>query len=267
MNKLKRIHLFEFEDLNWFPHWLRRCMTRLIIVMHNLLGTGEKVAGLIAKMLKESNATAIIYLCSGSRGPMPEVLKILNEKYGIDDIHLTLTDLYPDLEAAELLNKQDRNNISYMTTPVDATHIDGRISGLKTMVGSFHHFSPPEAKQILSSAYKSRIPICIFEISDNSTPLWLWWIAIPINFIMALFITLMVRPMSWQQLVFTYLIPIIPVCFAWDGAVSNARTYTLSDLDKLLDEVGSKDYRWKKGTIKGKTKQLYLLGIPENEDG
>lgn len=266
MNKLKRLHLFEFEDLNRFPHWLRQCMTRLIIVMHNLLGTGEKVAGLIAKILKETSSPAIIDLCSGSGGPMPEVLEILNEKHGIDDIHLTLTDLYPDLETAKALNKQGGNNISYMTSPVDATHIDGRINGLRTIVGSFHHFPPPEAKQILSSAYKSRMPICIFEISDNSTPIWLWWIAIPINFIMAFFITPMVRPMSWQQLVFTYIIPIIPVCFAWDGAVSNARTYTLSDLDELLDEVGSKDYRWKKGTVNGKTKHLYLLGIPENEN-
>jgi hypothetical protein len=63
--------------------------------------------------------------------------------------------------------------------------------------------------------------------------------------------------MSWQQLVFTYIIPIIQICFAWDGAVSNARTYTLSDLDKLLHGLETSTYRWEKGTIEGKTSQVY----------
>jgi hypothetical protein len=78
----------------------------------------------------------------------------------------------------------------------------------------------------------------------------------------ALFITPVVRPLTWQQLVFTYIIPIIPLCFAWDGAVSNARTYTLNDIDELLKDIEADDYKWEKGKIKGKTTKLYLLGLP-----
>ena len=68
--------------------------------------------------------------------------------------------------------------------------------------------------------------------------------------------------MSWQQIIFTYLIPILPFGFAWDGAVSNARTYTLSDLDELL--VGLKDdgYIWEKGIVEGKIPSMYLIGKP-----
>lgn len=262
---MKRIHLFEFEDFAWFPQWLRRCMTRLILVMHDILGTGKKVAGLLAKILRESNSLNIIDLCSGSGGPMPEVLQILYDKYNMENVNLTLTDLYPDLETAKNINNQKGDNIKYLTTPVDATDINARTDGVRTMIGSFHHMSPQNARNILVSAQKSRNPICIFEISDNSTPIWLWWIAFPINFIMTFFITPMVRPMSWQQLFFTYIIPIIPICFAWDGAVSNARTYTLNDLDEILDKVESdnNDYKWEKGAIEGKTRQLYLLGIPK----
>ena len=36
---MKRIQLFELEDYPWFPHWLRACLTRLMVVMHQLLGT------------------------------------------------------------------------------------------------------------------------------------------------------------------------------------------------------------------------------------
>lgn len=259
---MKRIHLFEFEDFSWFPEWLRRCMTRLIMVMHRLLGTSDKVAELIAEVLRESNSSRILDLCSGSGGPMPEVLNILRDRHGMQNLELTLTDLYPDNETATKLNQQNGNHISYLTNPVDATQIDGQMSGVRTMVGSFHHFAPLEAKNILHTAQDSRNPIVIFEISDNAPPIWLWWIAFPINFIMTFFITPMVRPMSWQQLVFTYIIPIIPICFAWDGAVSNARTYTLSDLDKMLNEIKSEDYHWEKDIIEGKTNQIYLIGMP-----
>lgn len=259
---MKRIHLFEFEDFAWIPGWLRRCTTRLILVMHNLLGTSDKVTELVAKVLKNTRSSTILDLCSGSGGPMPEVLQILHDKHGMHNISLTLTDLYPDLKAAEAFNSQDGNNINYVITPVDATQLKDEMGGLRTMIGSFHHMPPREAKKILTAAEKSREPILVFEISDNSTPTVLWWIAFPINFIMTFFITPMVRPMSWQQLVFTYLIPIIPICFAWDGAVSNARTYTLNDLDELLRSIESSNYEWEKGTIEGKTNQIYLLGLP-----
>lgn len=259
---MKRIHLFEFEDFAWFPEWLRRCMTRLILVMHHLLGTSEKVADLLAKVLKLSKSSTILDLCSGSGGPMPEVLQILHDKYGIQNLSLILTDLYPDSITAEIYNSENGNNIRYLTTPVDATLLDDQRSGIRTIIGSFHHMSPDEARKILTSVQKSGEPICVFEVSDNSTPTGLWWIAFPINFIMTFFITPMVRPMTWQQLVFTYIIPIIPICFAWDGAVSNARTYSLNDLDELLNGISSHNYKWEKGTIEGKTNQIYLLGLP-----
>ena len=79
---------------------------------------------------------------------------------------------------------------------------------------------------------------------------------------MSFFVTLKVRPVSWQQIVFTYLIPIIPLVFAWDGAVSNVRTYTLNDLDELLRQVPSENYVWEKGTTDGRMKQLYMTGYP-----
>ena len=119
------------------------------------------------------------------------------------------------------------------------------------------------AKSILKNARESGQPICIYEISDNSTPKAIWWIAIPFAFLMTFFVTPMVRPMSWQQLVFTYLIPLIPLFIAWDGAVSNARTYSREDIDILLEGLKSKSYSWETGTIKGKGgNKMYLLGLP-----
>lgn len=35
---MKKIQLFEFEDFNWFPNWIRACMAKLIVVMHGVFG-------------------------------------------------------------------------------------------------------------------------------------------------------------------------------------------------------------------------------------
>ena len=259
---MKRIHLFEFEDYSWFPNWLRKCLTRMMVVMHNMLQTSEEMAELVHRGLKHSDTNTIIDLCSGSGGPMPKVLTILRKKYGVENPKLLMTDLFPNKEYAAKVNSENNGEITYSTEPVDAANVDAHKKGLRTMVGSLHHMKPEVARQILKNALDSKQPICTFEISDNSFPTMIWWIAIPINIITALVVSLLARPMTWQQIVFTYLIPIIPITFVWDGAVSNARTYTLDDMDVLLEGLESDDYTWEKGVIKGKSKKVYLLGLP-----
>ncbi len=71
--------------------------------------------------------------------------------------------------------------------------------------------------------------------------------------------------MTWQQIFFTYIVPVIPVSVAWDAAVSNVRTYTLKDLEELTAGLDH-GYRWESGAIAGRTpgKMLYLLGYPSS---
>lgn len=122
---------------------------------------------------------------------------------------------------------------------------------------------PGAARRILQDAKEKHQAICVFEFSDNSFPLGLWWVALPLNFLMALFITPFARPVTVKQLFFTYVVPVIPFCFAWDGAVSNAPTYTLGDMATLLEGMQSDDYTWETGLISGKAKKLYLLDLPK----
>nr|WKN37514.1 hypothetical protein K4G66_02170 [Tunicatimonas sp. TK19036] len=262
---MKRIHLFEFEDLPWFPHWLRQCMTRYIVAMHRLLGTRTMLANLIERALKHTNATHIIDLCSGSGGPMLDVAETLRNQHNLPDLKLTLSDLYPNQEAAAQLKQQGDPNTTYLTTPINAADLDPEWPGVRTLVCSMHHMRPQTAHDILKNAQEAHQPICVFEISDNSVPTQLWWLALPMGFLMTFLITPLVRPMTWRQLVFTYLIPILPALIAWDGSVSNVRTYTLDDMDILLEGLKTDQYRWEKGSIKGKGgPKLYLLGLPQN---
>lgn len=259
---MKRIHLFEFEDQPWFPNWIRTCITRYIVTIHKLLGSAEVLADLIARALKHASSPRVVDLCSGSGGPLMDVIPILKEKHGVEGLSITFTDLYPNLAAARAINGQGMPGVSYLTTPVDAARLGTDQPGVRSMVCSMHHMKPEVARSILQDARDARQPICIFEISDNSQPLWTLLISVPLNIIMVLLVTPWVRPMSWRQLVFTYLIPILPLVIAWDGAVSNVRTYTLEDMGELLKGLESPDYLWEKGLIEGRGKKLYLLGLP-----
>lgn len=240
---MKRIHLFEFEDFPWFPKWIRVCMTRFIVAMHRLVGSSNELAKLTARALKHTDSSKIFDLCSGSGGPMLEVAEILKNKYGVKDLTLTFSDLYPNLETAHMINGQSNPNLSYLTTPVNASNLDEDKKGVRTMICSMHHMKPEVARCILQNAKEAHQPICIFEMSDNSFPIWIWWIAIPSNFLMTFFVTPMIRPVTWPQIVFTYIIPILPFFIAWDGAVSNARTYSLDDMEELLKDLQADDYK------------------------
>ena len=44
---MKRIQLVEFEDFKWFPTIWRSTMTKLIVVLHKILGTKEVITDLL----------------------------------------------------------------------------------------------------------------------------------------------------------------------------------------------------------------------------
>jgi hypothetical protein len=233
------------------------------MTFHKMLGTADLLLPLVKRGLQYTDTNVILDLCSGSGSPMIEVFQKLKKSSESSDLKLILSDLYPNQSAADQFNKVNNQYIEYITSPVNASDVNKKLKGLRTMVSSMHHMKPNAARQILKNAKESKQSILIFEISDNSPPIFLWWLAIPFAFVISLFVTPMVRPMSWNQLVFTYLIPILPLFIAWDGAVSNARTYTLEDMEILIQGLSDENYQWEKGKIKGKGgSKVYLLGIP-----
>ncbi len=268
---MKRVQLFEFEDFSWFPTWLRTCMTNLIVVLQKLMGIADVLADLIEGVLRENKLEHIVDLGSGSGGAMPEVLAKLRKRKRLEDIQLLMTDLYPNATFIQKFNQDPSDQIRYSETAIDATNFAQMPKGLKTMVNSFHHMPPKVARKILTSAEENKQAILIYEMAENKIPLLVWWFLLPVSLLivmlMALLMTPFVRPLTWRQLVFTYLIPIIPICYAWDGQASLPRMYAFQDIDELLSGLGSDEYKWEKGHAKkanGKKMGTYLLGFPVN---
>lgn len=267
---MKRIQLFEFEDFAWFPSFMRISMTKLIVVLHNMTKMNEVLVTLVEKAVDRTGASQIVDLGSGAGGAMPKVKEQLNKEEAYAKINILLTDLYPNKGAIDHVNSLKVEGLSYHPDAVNAFHLENVPKGLKTMVNSFHHMPKDNARQILESAYQAKEPILIYEMAENKIPLILWWLFLPIGliilFTMCLFMTPFVKPLTLEQIIFTYLIPIIPIAYAWDGQASYPRMYAYKDYDELLQGLKDDSYDWEVApamNAKGKAQGHYVLGIPK----
>ncbi len=269
---MKRIELFEFEDFNWLPNVIRAGTTNLIVVFHKLMGTAEVVSSLILSVKKSYNFKQIVDLGSGSGGAMPEIFKQISKEN--KNLKLILTDLHPNRHIVEGINKGKNDNMEYFPDSVNAANIGDAPSGLKTMIASFHHMKPEIAKKILISTEANKEPILIYEVAKNTIPTIVWWLFLPVSLIililMSLVMTLFVRPLKFSQILFTYLIPIIPLVYAWDGQASLMRTYTFKDIKDLIGNSDGNEYHWiidDAEKANGKKIGYYIIGYPKTSKG
>ncbi len=77
------------------------------------------------------------------------------------------------------------------------------------------------------------------------------WVCTPFN-----------RPLTWRRVVWTYVLPVVPVIAMWDGLVSNPRTYSVTELRVLVERIESQKFRWRIGRIAsiGPSRVTYLIG-------
>lgn len=262
---MKRIQLFEFEDFAWLPDEIRSSMTRLIVVIHRLMDTKSVLIELLESIRARHPFEQIVDMGSGSGGIMPAVVADLNAN-SPSPTRLVLTDLHPSATYRATIAQQGNPHLHYQEAPLDATQLQTAPEGLKTMICSFHHLPPEAAQQVLRSAQASRQPLLIYEISENKIPLLVWWLFLPlalvITSITALFFTPFTRPLTWRQLLFTYVIPVVPLLYAWDGQASYVRTYSTEDVYELIGPM-VEDYNWTITPVsKGRAMGYAILGMP-----
>jgi len=83
--------------------------------------------------------------------------------------------------------------------------------------------------------------------------------------LMVLLTTPFIRPFRWSRLLWTYLIPVVPLVSLFDGLVSCLRTYSVAELRELVEGLEADDYQWEIGEVKSKANPIpvtYLIGVP-----
>ena len=128
---IRRRQLFEIHDLPWCPSLIRDAITDALhfaTVRHDFYGP---VVPLLKPVLEKLGCREIFDLCSGGSGPVARLGERFAER-GYP-VRITLTDLYPNLDALRKTSEESGGGISYIEQPVDATDVPEGLRGFRTL--------------------------------------------------------------------------------------------------------------------------------------
>jgi hypothetical protein len=259
--KLPRLHLFELEDQPWFPAVIRDLATDYLHFLETKLDLHRPTVPLLGAALRETGLNHVVDLCSGGGGGIASLQKALQSE-GLA-IHFTLTDRFPNLDAFRQAESESSGKIAFEPESVDARSVPSRLRGFRTVFNAFHHFRPSDAISVLKDAARAGQPIGIFELPDRAAHTLIPMLLL--TPLMVLLATPFIRPFRWQRLLWTYLLPLVPLTCWWDGIVSILRAYRPSELEQLAKSVAIERYCWRAGQVPIAStpgRLTYLLGTP-----
>ena len=257
---MRRRQLVELEDLPWFPRVIRDGGTDWLAFMANNTKVFSVVAPKIRRAMEATGTSNVLDLCAGGGGPWPTLAPDLAKS---GPVHVTLSDRFPNIEA--LANARDKSGgqLDFERRSIDAADVPSDLDGVRTMFNAFHHFPPAVARAILVDAVRKGRGIAVFEGANHRG---IALVAIPLQLPAMLLFTPFVRPFRWSRLLFTYVLPLIPLLVLFDGFVSFLRIYGEDELRELVAEVPGHDrFAWDIGstTVPGMgIGLLHLVGIP-----
>lgn len=260
---MRRIHALEWEDLQWFPASWRDFGTDFLKFIATKFNIYKPTLPLMQRCFDKSGQSHWVDLASGGGSGLICLAKDL--KQNNPKLKITLTDFYPNIKAFERLTAEVPNTFSYEKSSVDASQPPKHLqSTIQTIFGAFHHFRPKKARQILQNAVDTNTTIAIFEPVGRNFGSWFSMFITPLN---VLLLTPFIRPFRWSVLPFIYLIPLIPLFMLWDGIASILRTYSESELRKLVSSLENADsYEWEIGKTSGQMPIYYLIGYKINKN-
>lgn len=258
---MRRRHLFEFEDLAWFPKTLRNGTTDFLRFVSMRFDLFKPVTGLLEKALERSGQQTIVDLASGGGGAWGKLAPRLVQRFPRLKVHLT--DWYPNPEGLSMVATRFPDIFVVEEEPVDARAVPRALPGLRTQFLSLHHFRTEDVRAILQNAVDGRQPIAIFEAQKRDWGHLLKFALAPVLFLL---VTPWIRPFRWSRLLFTYLIPLIPLATLWDGCVSVLRTYDAEELRRIIQSLKrTESFEWEIGETASRFATIpYLLGCPRD---
>lgn len=236
---MKRRSLFEFNEADWAPSWLKVLVTDYLSTLTDLTKPFTPQLPLIVRALQQSGDThRIVDLCSGGGGPWRHLAPQIN-RLARHQVSVVLTDKYPSAHADSLASQM--SEVQCYPDSVDAMCVSKAMSGTRTFFNGFHHFEPEAAKAILSDAVDGQEPIVIMEMLQRSYRALIATLLTPL---LVLVLTPLIRPFSWRRIVLTYLLPIAPLVIFWDTLVSVLRCYTPHELRQMCPRQLTHSYDW-----------------------
>ncbi len=260
---MRRVHLFEIAELPGCPRAVREGLTDYLAFAIERGRAYAAAAPLLARALAEPGVrpapgepAAVVDLASGGGGPWRALAGELGAA-GVP-VRVRLTDLFPNRAAYERLAAETGGVITGEPEPVSADAVPPALAGFRTMFSAFHHFAPEAARRVLADAAARGAGIAVFEATRRDARAIVLTLLTPLIVLLA---TPFIRPFRWSRLLWTYLLPAIPLVVLFDGVVSCLRSYTPEELRSLAEGVGGDRWRWETGEAgAGPIPMTYLIG-------
>ncbi|MEZ4889012.1 MAG: hypothetical protein R2779_00195 [Crocinitomicaceae bacterium] len=224
---MRRKQIKQFTNMSWFPQNLKKLMAEFLSWFVLKVNASKPFIPVINKTLEQTGMKKIIYIDLQIGAGLDTVQPFIDKTIEI-----------------KCLDIKDFNTSD---------------KGLYLFVNSFHQLSVEDAKSILKNISESKNPIVVVEGNNDS----LWQIVGMTFFVpmTILFASLFVKPFRFQRIIFTYLIPILPIVTMIDGCIALLKLYNPSDLKELTSQLNN--YTWEMGkNDNGRGgKIIYLTGI------
>ena len=236
---MKRYTGKELHEMAFFPALWRDQLTDFLSFFSIYSGIYSKSLVRIQNILDQKDMPEIYTdLCAGGGIYDWRFVRKLRKKTG-RDLKVRLTDLYPSgrWKLAENLWK---DSVIPVEEPLSAVDAIEKWQGLYVMFSGLHHFSPEELKEMIRSAVRNGRTLAFFDYSQRIWLLrefFLMIFSVPFMILTAPF----VWPFSWKRLLFTWIIPVLPILLFIDGWLSRLRAYRTDELQKIAEEAGLPD--------------------------
>lgn len=225
---MKRKQVFQFSNQKWYPSFLKRDMYEFMTWFVGKVNAAKPFLPVLEEVIGHTQTKTIINIDSKIGAGIETVLPLL--PVGTDVINIEL---------------------DKFTTNKKGTY---------TFINSFHQLVEKRAKYYLSQIAESGNSIAVLEGNNDS----LWQVVgmtifVPLTVILS---APFVQPFRFTRLIFTYLIPILPLITMLDGFLALFMLYNPADLDELVSTIPVKNYTWKSGKADNGRggKIIYLIG-------
>jgi len=218
--------LKELEDYPWFPTSLRKMQLEYV----GWISVQLKLYHPLLKEIIKFPSNHWTDLASGSGWPA-----LYLQKNASDEIHYTLSDLYPDSVSNEV-----KKQLKVECESLNIINFQPQTGKQYSLFNAFHHFSQAQQKQLIKKMKEARASCIIAEVLE---PTLLCFIQVTLAaFILQPLTAWAIRPFSVTRMITTYLIPIQLFTVVWDGWLSVFKSKTAKQYKELACEFADHQY-------------------------
>jgi hypothetical protein len=247
----KRLQLFEFLDLPWVTGWPRQGMLEYLnFLLYRMTEPYKGVDRVMADWAAEAGQSAVLDMGSGGGGHVDWMIRHADAS-GQRLPRFVLSDLFPqpNLPTYESIQaKHGKDKVGFISRSVDACSPKENSFRLRSMFSIFHHLTPEQARRMLASACAESDGILIAEgVRRAVLPALMMVTLLPVY----MFVMPFAAPhFTVRRLVFSALIPIIPLMMVFDGVASVLRAYTGNEIVGLFPKEAHDSFDIKTHTFR-----------------